>query len=188
MKHKLISFLFLFGLSVGAYAQRTIPDNLAQLFRNQLTTFPQEKIYVHTDKSFYISGDPIWFRAYLADAVSHIPSPVSCYVYVELINPLNAVINRVIIRPDETDAYHGYIAIPRNTPQGEYTLRAYTTFMRNLDEDYFFTKRIYIGYPQSGSTKAENYIQTSVPDNDFDVSFYPEGGSLHKQQGRDKAV
>jgi len=235
--------------------QNNIPDRLALLFENQLSAFPQEKIYFHTDKPYYITGERIWFRAHLADAMTHIPSPVSRYVYVELINPLDSIVTRVKIRSVE-DAYYGYLLIPDDIPEGDYTMRAYTTFMRSQDENYFCTKTIRIGDPQARaisvntkftfeSDKKVNvqfrfshinlsstlvpksvkisvngekpmnvriddegaasisfnlpavsrkrtmllelvafeypyrqFINIPVPDDDFDVSFYPEGGSL----------
>jgi 5-hydroxyisourate hydrolase-like protein (transthyretin family) len=149
-----------------------IPDKLTSSFQKQLEVFPQEKIYVHTDKPYYISGEKIWFRAYVADAKSHEPVYVSRYVYVELINPFNAVVARVKIRQEE-GAYHGYLSIPGNAPGGDYTMRAYTAFMQNLDENYLFTKTVYIGDPQDKATHPSTNF-----DDDFDVSFYPEGGSL----------
>ena len=57
-------------------------QELVSLFHNQLAVFPQEKIYLHTDKPYYLSGERIWFRAHLANAATHIPEPVSRYVYV----------------------------------------------------------------------------------------------------------
>ncbi|MCL2727560.1 MAG: TonB-dependent receptor plug domain-containing protein [Bacteroidales bacterium] len=255
MIRRIIHTIFFALLPALAFAQRSLPDSLALAFHNQLEIFPQEKIYVHTDKPYYISGEKIWFRAYLVDAVTHIPSPVSRYVYVELINPLDSVVTRVKIREVE-EAYYGHLPIPNDVPQGDYTLRAYTTFMRSIDEDYFFTKTIHIGDPQartvhtetqfffesarrvnaafrfSQATTSEPYIPKSVkvivnegrpmnlnveddgtatinfnlradsrqrvllleitternlyrqfipiptPEDDFDVSFYPEGGSL----------
>jgi len=149
-----------------------IPDRLVSLFENQLKIFPQEKIHVHTDKPYYISGEKIRFRAYLADAKSHAPVAVSRYVYAELINSFNTVVARVKIRQEES-AYHGYLPIPEDALEGNYTMRAYTAFMQNQDENYFFTKTIYIGDPQAGAVH-----QASKPNDDFDVSFYPEGGSL----------
>ena len=80
--------------------QKAIPDSLSLLFTNRLEAFQQEKIYVHTDKPYYISGERIWFRAYLADALNHIPGTSSRYVYVELIDPLDSVVVRVKIRPE----------------------------------------------------------------------------------------
>ncbi len=239
-------------LPVWVYGQ---PDSLLSRFDAQLTAFPQEKIYLHIDKPYYISGENIWFRAYLVDAGAHMPVSASRYIYVELINPLDSVVSRVKIR-SEDDAYYGHINIPNDVPEGDYTIRAYTHFMQNLDEHYLFTRPVRIGDPQArllqvdtnfrfdtdgkimaelkfshvslhsplvpqtikivaGSTrlmnvKCENdgvanvdfklsslsgkrimlletvyrnyryrqYIPIPVSDNDFDVSFYPEGGHL----------
>jgi len=158
-----------------AYGQSNLPDSLAFLFRSQLTIFPQEKLYLHTDKPYYISGEKIWFRAYLVDAVTHIPTFESRYVYVELINPMDSVVARVKIRPDETDAYHGYLMIPPNVADGYYILRAYTSFMQSLDEQYWYSKMVYIGsaYRRDAIHRVSTYAN-----DDYDVSFYPEGGSI----------
>jgi len=141
-----IALCLFLSLSVSAYGQRSIPDSLKYLFLKQLTVFPQEKIYLHTDKSYYITGEKIWFRAYLVDAVTHVPFPASRYVYVELFNPLDSLISRVKIRNDN-NAYYGHINIPPDIPEGDYTIRAYTTFMLNQDEHYFCTKTVRIGNP-----------------------------------------
>ena len=45
---------------------------------------PQEKIYVHTDKPYYVAGDTLWFRAHLVDAVTHTPISRSRYINIEL--------------------------------------------------------------------------------------------------------
>ena len=139
---------FIGGFAVMTFGQRNIPDSLIYLFNRQLEVFPQEKIYVHTDKPYYISGEQLWFRAYLTDAVNHVPAIASRYVYVELIDPLDSVVVREKIHQDE-GVYHGRLLIPDDVPEGDYTLRAYTHFMLNQDEHYFFTKTIHIGDPQS---------------------------------------
>ena len=235
--------------------QRDLIDSISSLFYKQLALFPQEKIYVHTDKPYYISGEKIWFRAFLSDAVTHIPTTASRYIYVELINPMDSVVVRVKIRPQEA-AFYGQLPIPDDVPQGDYTLRAYTTFMRSQNEEYFFTKALHIGDPQAGfiqtdtqfffeterrvhatfrfsdlptsaslvphsvtvsvnegkpmnlkvnsdgtstmtfsmpatsskrillleikvsSISYRQFIHVPAPDNDFDIGFYPEGGSL----------
>jgi len=172
MKRRILLICLLAGLSSVLHGQNNIPDKLESLFDTQLSVFPQEKIYLHTDKPYYISGEKIWFRAYVADAKSHIPVTASRYVYVELINPLDSILARVKIRQEE-GTYHGYLPIPETAPGGDYTMRAYTAFMRNQDEHYFFTKPICIGDPQ-----AKAVHPAAKFDDDFDVSFYPEGGSL----------
>ena len=127
----------------------SVEDELMDRFARQLDLFPQEKLYLHTDKPYYLSGERIWFRAYLADAESHVPFPLSRYVYAELINPMDSVVTRVKIRQDEEGAFHGYLPVPDDVPEGDYTLRAYTTFMQSTGENYFFTKTFRIGDPQS---------------------------------------
>ena len=172
MIRRILFFVLLSAFHLFIYGQYTIQDSLISLFEKQLQTFPQEKIYIHTDKPYYISGEKIWFRAYLVDAKTHEPVPVSRFIYVELINSLNSVVSRVKIIQEE-GAYHGYLPIPENAQEGDYTMRAYTTYMLNQDENYFFTKTFYIGDPKTRMTD-----QVSKSDNDFDVSFFPEGGSL----------
>ena len=179
MRRYLLIYVLSF-FSIGVCGQTYLPDSLAWLFSRQLAVFPQEKIYLHIDKPYYLSGKRIWFRAHLVDAASHVPVAVSRYVYVELISPLDSIVTRVKIRQDE-DAYHGYLSIPEDVPEGAYTIRAYTTFMQSQDEHYFCTRNIRIGNPQSHVIHIET--QFTFPsgrrvDDDFDVSFYPEGGSL----------
>ena len=129
-------------------------DSIGLLFHHQLLAFPQEKLYLHTDKPYYISGERIWFRAYLIEAVNHIPTTASRYVYVELFNPLDSMLLRVKVREAE-GTYHGYLPIPEDVAEGDYTLRAYTTFMLSQDENYFFTKTIRIGDPQARSVHVD---------------------------------
>src|ERR1700730_14095522 len=46
----------------------------------------KEKIYLQTDKSFYISGEICWFKAYIVDAYMNRPFTLSKVAYVELLN------------------------------------------------------------------------------------------------------
>ena len=123
-------------------------DAVNNHFLNQFTLSPQEKIYVHTDRSLYIQGEQIWFRAYLVNAVLHKQVLNSRYVYVELVNQQKKVVSRVKIRP-VNNLFFGHINLPQSLIEGEYTLRAYTRYMENAGEDYFFTKNIKIINPSS---------------------------------------
>ena len=176
MKNKflLLSFFAFFAIfSVKTSGQAPATDSLMLLFHNQLAVFPQEKIHLHIDKPHYILGERIWLRAYVVDAVTHIPSPVSRYVYVELVNSDNSIVARVKIRNEE-DAYHGFMFVPDDIPEGYYTIRAYTTFMLSLDEHYFFSRNIRISDPQAGDV----FEQAPETNEDFEVLFFPEGGQL----------
>jgi len=144
---KTLFLLSLFIVSLTIYAQNDIiADSITNNFIKQSRLFPQEKLYVKTDKSYYIGGEDIWFRAFLVDAQSHLLDTTSRYVYAELINPVDTIVSRVKIRPVK-GAYHGYINLPEDLPEGEYLLRFYTRFMESLGSEYFFKRTVSIGDP-----------------------------------------
>lgn len=105
---------------------------------------PQEKVYLQTDKPYYSAGEDLWFKGYLVNATTHLPSTLSRFLYVELINKSDSVISRVKIRRDSL-GFYGNIKLKAELSAGYYTLRAFTYWMQNASADFFFNKRIYIG-------------------------------------------
>jgi hypothetical protein len=162
-------------------------EDVAKRFEMQLSIFPQEKVYIQTDKPYYLSGEQIWFRAHVVDAVSHVPIWSANCVYAELFDARDSSVCRVKVG-FENDAYSGYLPIPEGLPEGDYTLRAYTNTMLDLDEDYFFMKNIHIinsETPSIQSVPNQKQTKSPLPEDDFDVSFYPEGGeTLYGCMGR----
>ncbi len=142
MEKCLLSLSLAFMCFVGSLAQ-----DFAQLKQNldwQVYNYPQEKIHVMTDKPYYITGDTIWFRAFVVSAANHQPVDASKFVYVELISPMNTVDMRVKIK-ERDGVFKGYIPLdPTRIAEGEYTLTAYTMFMQNQGEQYFFKKKMKI--------------------------------------------
>ncbi|MDR2233288.1 MAG: TonB-dependent receptor plug domain-containing protein [Tannerella sp.] len=204
MKKSMLTVWFL-ALSLFVLRGQTAHDDLlweiATNFENQLATFPQEKLHVHTDRDVYVSGEKIWFRAYVTDAATLMPETESRYVYVELIDSRDSLVNRVMIRR-ENGMFCGYMPLNEIVPDGDYTLRAYTKYMENKGDDFFFKKNIRIGnigssqFSVSGS-RIENEgngkkkeiaghvrndesgkVIAGQAKTDFDVSFFPEGGNL----------
>ena len=153
-----------------------IQDSILQ----QLALYPQEKVHIHIDRNVYVPGEKIWFKAYIADALTHIPTKKSKYIYVEMINSKDSLVTRVKVLPDSIhQQYHGYLFLSDLIPEGNYTIRAYTRFMENLGEDYFFQRNIYIGQLNTGDNAdkdADKKKKTVKPD--YEVSFFPEGGNL----------
>jgi hypothetical protein len=135
--------------------ESAILNNAKTNIIKQLSIFPHEKIYLHTDKPYYITGEKIFFRAFLLDAFSNQQAVQSRYVYVELINPADSVVQRVKIRPDEDNLFYGAIPLPEDLPQGSYKMRAYTQYMRNQGESSFYSKYVRISDPQVLSVQIE---------------------------------
>ena len=142
-----------------------ILDKIFANFDKQLDIFPQEKLYLHTDKPYYLAGEKIWFRAHVVDAATHLPEFSSHCVFVELFNAKDSAICRVktSLENDSLNSqfstlnsqfFSGYLLIPEDAPEGDYLIRACTNLMRNLDEDYFFMKTVRIANPATRLIRA----------------------------------
>lgn len=137
-------FVFFLQAQTSTSTTQDFPKTLASRFSNLWYHAPQEKVYLHTDKPYYSAGEEIWFKAYVVNASTHYPNTKSRYVYVELIDKSDTVMTRVKIRKDSL-GFFGNIKLLPEWPAGKYTIRAYTWWMQNIDEDFFFKKNIFIG-------------------------------------------
>ncbi|MET2985256.1 hypothetical protein [Aureibaculum conchae] len=139
--------------------------------------YPKEKIYIQFDKPNYYVGEDIWFKTYLINAETHTPQTLSNVVYVELINPSNEILETKTIKITDGGG-RGNFELSPNLITGEYTVRAYTNFMRNFNSAYFFRKKIYIKALNPDGTinkvPGTNVVDMSKPD----IQFFPEGGDL----------
>jgi hypothetical protein len=64
----LITFIFFLVLSFEGFGQGLILDSLVAQFNHYQHKRIQEKIFVHTDKNFYVAGEIIWFKLYTVEA------------------------------------------------------------------------------------------------------------------------
>ncbi|MDR2232762.1 MAG: TonB-dependent receptor plug domain-containing protein [Tannerella sp.] len=183
MKFSSLIYLLFFSRLLSLTAQDLQPLPVMANLDAQLEAYPQEKIHIHTDRDVYVAGEKIWLKAYLIDAYTHLYPTHSQYVYVELIGANDSLFSRIMIRPIQ-DMFYGYIDIAPTIPAGMYTLRGYSHYMENMGDDYFFKKNIRIGNLAATKSKisTDNGNSTStlsnLSSNDFDVSFFPEGGNL----------
>ncbi len=167
-----IDFVFnvIFLLCTNILAQNLDDDPFQELFLEQLSHYPQEKVYVHTDKSSYFSSDTIWMRVHLVDALLLKQANASRYVYVEMVNILSDVVSRTMLSSDSIGCFYGYIKMDEALPEGSYTLRAYTRFMQNQGEDYFFRKSVYVIDPMSVSITPK--VKFTFDDNKLLTEIY----------------
>ncbi len=128
------------------YAQKdSIPLTTILERKAKLThDYPTEKVHLHFDKPYYAISDTIWFKAYLTIDLN-IPSPLSKILYVDLINSRDSLVESLKL-PVTNTVSSGSIVLPyEKYKQGTYQLRAYTKWMLNNNQAYFFSKNIYIG-------------------------------------------
>ena len=163
------------ALFLTAYRSTVQPSLYANPVMEQIEHYPQEKLHVSTDKDSYIAGDTIWLRAHCADAATHRPVAASRYVYVELRDDRGSLVRRIKLLSRDS-VYSGYLPTQSLERFGDYSLTAYTLYMRNPGPEYFFKKPLTIRpYRESRRTQRNTSVRKV---SDFDVSFFPEGGYL----------
>ena len=123
--------------------EKTDTLDIQQRILDYYRQVPQEKIYVHTDRPYYVPGDTVWFRAHLVDAVTHTPISRSRYVYVELLdNAADTLVQRIIVKCDSDGIFTNAITLSKTLKGGTYTLAAYTQWMRNFPVERFYYKQL----------------------------------------------
>ena len=97
--------------------------------------YPQEKVYVHMDNTCYYLGDTIWFKAYLRETGSGLPSNRSGVLYAELLNHDGYLVERKMLKMENGEG-DGFFLLPADSTlySGFYELRAYTRWQLNWGE------------------------------------------------------
>ncbi len=99
----------------------------------------QEKLYVTTDKPYYYSGEPLWFKGYLNYRLPGLRDSMSRTAYVEIIGPQKRILLSKTIAID-SGFFSGDFILPDTLSHGSYYLRAYTNFSRNYGSEGIFIK------------------------------------------------
>lgn len=155
----------------ATFAQQNTEDKVIDYY----SKVPQEKLYVHTDKSVYVAADTIWMRVHMVDAATNKPVSRSKYVYVELLdNNDSRVIRRIMIKADKDGVFANMIALPSDIRAGSYTLTAYSQWMRNFGTDGFYYKQLRV--IDSESLAKHNSDSSTI--NAISIALLPEGGHL----------
>lgn len=171
MSKPFFSLTLLLSLATICRAQNDIASQLA----GQLTQYSQqnfqEKIFAHTDKSFYVCGEIIWFKLYNADAYLNKPATISKVAYVELLSADHKQVLQAKIELQQGKG-NGSFMLPFSISSGAYIFRAYTNWMKNFSPDLFFEKPIQV----VNTLKKIGAMPNST--GLCDIQFFPEGGNL----------
>jgi hypothetical protein len=120
--------LFFLALSSFAFSQSLDPkmDKLVEKLNLLAVKSPLELIYLQTNKDIYETGEDLWFKAYILDSHSFIPSVSSKTLYLQLIDEKTgeALWNeKYEIKKGFSD---GHLLLQENLTEGDYLLAAYT--------------------------------------------------------------
>ncbi|MFP4365479.1 MAG: TonB-dependent receptor plug domain-containing protein [Bacteroidales bacterium] len=181
-----ITSVFLMALTVnsltGQHQSVTIPEQKLDSFIDKAAS---HKVYLHFNKNSYRAGEVMWFNTYLLNSVTHIPDTSKTNVYVDLIDSEGVIMERRVLMAQDGVA-EGDISLPLTLPDGNYCLRAYTDWMRNFDEEFYFKRYFYIGnnqyedmIPRSDARSNRRFNRNlGQMAEDHDIAFFPEGGNM----------
>ena len=138
-----------------------------------INPIPREKVYLNTNKPFYVAGDSIKLEATIADARTFQTDTLSVPLYVELIdNSKSVLMNRWILKLVNNKAILKF-KIPNYFKTNYYQLRAYTNWMQNFGVDTFSNYNVLIF--SSNYLQAMPKILPEIMISSIDVA--PEGGA-----------
>jgi hypothetical protein len=114
-----------------------------------------ECVFVHFDKSFYVSGETIWFKVYKLDTTNLAQSKV---LHVDLVNHENQTIAKQKLKL-ANGASAGSITLPVDSKEGYYRFRAFTRYNLNFDPPIIYSANIPI-YSVGNEWDQTNSYQT----------------------------
>lgn len=170
MNHFLLTLL-LFFFSIGLNAQNNSSSSRsAQQANNDYFSVPRETLYLHLDKSTYITGEEIWFKGYAYDRQNNLPSFGSTNLNVQLFNQEGKELYSGLFFGSRGN-FRGNIKIDSTWNNGSYYLRASTNWMNNFIEDESYIKKIEIIKESISKEIVTEKLR-------YDFQLLPEGGYL----------
>ena len=168
---KWIVFLFSSVFAVtGIAAQEN--SKLDQLF-SSFTTYselPREVAYVHLNKSVYIKGEELGFKAYVMDKDTKMRSLETRNLYCILTDSANRTVKSKMLLIEE-GVGHGSFSLDSLFTTGTYVFRAYTNWMQNFSEPNHYEQTLEVIDPDT-----DDYRPIAEFGQSIDAQFLPEGG------------
>jgi hypothetical protein len=171
---KVYQLCFLLIVTVNSFAQSPVTEINSRLEQSEKTRSP-DQLFLHLDRNLYNSGDTIRFQAYISDSQTGINETPSKSLYALLLNSGHVTIDSARFRISYSMAT-GWLKVPDISPDGYYSILAFTSDQMNYDPRFAFTTPVRIDKINQSRNKAGP--KDSVTKASVDLRFLPEGGTL----------
>ena len=146
LKRSVLAFALISLFSFAFIPKGVDPvDKIVTALQRWNDTNPQEKVYLHTDKPYYVVGDTIWFKAYVTIGNKHQLSAMSGALYVDLISEGDSIATALKLPVTAGMSKGNFVLADSSFREGNYRIRAYTQWMRNAGSGYYYDKMFAIG-------------------------------------------
>ena len=169
----LFGLLAVISFALPVQAQTNSFEGVSQKFQQYSQRAVQEKLYLHLDRSFYLVGETMWFKAYSLNAATNRFMDLSKIAYLEVMDKeQNPLVQTKFSLLDGKGT--GSLVLPSALVSGTYKVRCYTNWMKNFSSDFFFETEISVVNPFVKFDPNPD----EKKDLAYDVQFFPEGGQL----------
>lgn len=160
--------LFISFSSLAQKHQSKIDSSYVNYFQDT-----RETPYLHLNKTSFLSGEEIWFKAYILEQNSQKPHPTTSNLYISIFDASGKMKDQQLVHVKKGFG-HGSIYIDSTYNKDQYYLKASTKWMKNFNEDHSFSQKIKIISSQKKAIKESTKSEKDY----FEFKLFPEGGHL----------
>ncbi|WP_029038168.1 hypothetical protein [Salinimicrobium xinjiangense] len=162
-------YLLFLSLSFHSLSAQNPQQSLLKTLQ-EFHSIPKEVAYLHLNKTVLLQGEQLGFSAYLVKKSDLTPSKATSNLYVQVKNESGEVVKQKLLLVEEGVASN-VIAIDTSFASGEYTITAFTNWMRNFEEQNYFTESFRVISSNLDHVQQKEEVGP-------DVQFLPESGHL----------
>ncbi|OGS72122.1 MAG: hypothetical protein A3F91_02940 [Flavobacteria bacterium RIFCSPLOWO2_12_FULL_35_11] len=181
---KIVFFTIIFLLikSYSSYSQIILKNDDITAYKN----IPQEKIFVHHNTTFLLTGEYLYYKVYCMNANTNNLSDLSKIAYVELVGTDKISVFKHKLKLNN-GLGQGDFLIPIKIPSGNYKLVAYTQWMKNSEHNQFFQSDISIINPfqENQSSILEKNQPVTIQNLNHNIENTTNNNILSDSEGND---
>ena len=180
IKPCLVCIILACALQLSAQTGYENADSLAGRFIKELRTDTREKLFVQTNKWFYIAGEEIWLKAWIVNALSQKYYSRSKTLFADLVDERDTAVAQLLLNIPRQQT-EGYIALPASLPEGYYWLRVYTASMLKNDKNAVFVTPLYVvnnRFPSKLTAEPAVNLKSNTGNEQPQLDMFPEGGVM----------
>lgn len=162
--------LFIVSLFFQPLAAQNSKEKLLENLK-EYHSIPREVAYLHLNKSVLLQGEHLGFSAYIVNKNDLKPSRETTNLYVQVKNSAGEVVKQKLLLV-ESGVASNIVEIDSEFASGNYTISAFTNWMRNFDEQNYFVESFRVIESKLDSSYVEEEHR------EIDVQFLPESGHL----------
>lgn len=155
---QLLVFTVLIGASAIAQEQSPI-SKISQQLNSYFSYYPQEKVFVMTDKDTYKPGETIWFSAYVNGGNNLLAPKESQDLFIQLLDDKGVQQSKELFKL-KSGFSTGDLVLPDDLKKGSYFLVAHSS--ANISQDELSYTKVIVNPMYSNQWVAETKVKDSI--------------------------